>query len=463
MSRKLLALILAAGKGTRFKSEKIKVLHNLLNKPMVQWVVESIQRLKPEKIYVIVGYQKENVMHAIENDGIEFIIQKEQLGTGHAVLAAYDVLRSDEDKDLLVINGDLPLIQTKTIRLFLNYHRKQGNSLSFMTADLEDPTGFGRLIRTEDGILSIIEEKDATPAQRKLKQANVGIYLFKVKDLLETIKRLDNKNIKAEYYLTDMIEIMGRAQKKAGPFKIESIGEIIGVNDRMELARAVDVLRLRKISELTAQGVTILDPSSVWIDHDVHIGSDTTVYPFVIIEGRSSVGHNCVIYPSSHIFQSKIGDDVRILPSSVIEESTIGKGAQIGPFTHLRPKTVIHSGARVGNFVEMKNTVFGRGAKAGHLSYLGDAEIGDEVNIGAGTITCNYDGIKKNRTIIEENAFIGSGTELVAPVKIGKRSYIGAGSTITKDVSSESLAVARSRQIEKAGWARRKQKIKNQK
>ena len=463
MSRKLLALILAAGKGTRFKSEKIKVLHNLLNKPMVQWVVESIQRLKPEKIYVIVGYQKENVMHAIENDGIEFIIQKEQLGTGHAVLAAYDVLRSDEDKDLLVINGDLPLIQTKTIRLFLNYHRKQGNSLSFMTADLEDPTGFGRLIRTEDGILSIIEEKDATPAQRKLKQANVGIYLFKVKDLLETIKRLDNKNIKAEYYLTDMIEIMGRAQKKAGPFKTESIGEIIGVNDRMELARAVDVLRLRKISELTAQGVTILDPSSVWIDHDVHIGSDTTVYPFVIIEGRSSVGHNCVIYPSSHIFQSKIGDDVRILPSSVIEESTIGKGAQIGPFTHLRPKTVIHSGARVGNFVEMKNTVFGRGAKAGHLSYLGDAEIGDEVNIGAGTITCNYDGIKKNRTIIEENAFIGSGTELVAPVKIGKRSYIGAGSTITKDVSSESLAVARSRQIEKAGWARRKQKIKNQK
>lgn len=463
MSRKLLALVLAAGKGTRFKSEKIKVLHNLLNKPMVQWVVDSIQGLKPKKIYIIVGYQKENVMHAIGKDGIEFVIQKEQLGTGHAVLAAYDVLKSDVDKDLLVINGDLPLIQTETIRLFLNYHRKHGNSLSFMTADLEDPTGFGRLIHTEDGILSIIEEKDATPTQRKLKEANVGIYLFKVNDLLEMIRRLNNKNIKAEYYLTDMIEIMGRAQKKVGPFKTENVGELIGVNDRMELAKAAEVLHLRKIRELTAQGVTILDPSSVWIDHDVSIGSDTTVYPFVIIEGRSSIGRNCVIYPSTHIFRSKIGDDVRILPSSVIEESTIEKGAQIGPFTHLRPKTVIHSEARVGNFVEMKNTVLGRGAKAGHLSYLGDAEIGNEVNIGAGTITCNYDGIKKNRTIIEENAFIGSGTELVAPVKIGKKSYIGAGSTITKDVSPESLAVARCRQVEKAGWARRKQKIKNRK
>lgn len=461
MSRKLLTLVLAAGKGTRFKSKKIKVLHNLLNKPMVQWVIDSLKELKPVKIYIIVGYQKEDVIHAIGNEGIEFVTQKEQLGTGHAVLAAYDILKSDEDKDLLVINGDLPLIQTETIRLFLRYHQEQENSLSFMTADLENPTGFGRLIHTEDGILSIIEEKDATPEQRKLKEANVGIYLFRVKDLLETIQKLDNKNIKAEYYLTDMIEIMGRAQKKVGSFKTKYVDEIIGVNDRMELAKAIDILRLRKIQELTSQGVTILDPSSVWIDHDVCIGSDTTVYPFVIIEGRSSIGRNCVIYSSTHIFQSKIGDDVRILPSSVIEESTIEKGAQVGPFTHLRPKTVIHSGARVGNFVEMKNTVFGPGSKAGHLSYLGDAEIGDEVNIGAGTITCNYDGIKKNRTIIESNVFIGSGTELVAPVKIGKKSYVGAGSTITKNVSPESLAVARSRQVEKAGWARRMQKRKN--
>jgi len=463
MSRKLLALVLAAGKGTRFKSKKIKVLHNLLNKPMIQWVIDSIQTLAPFKIYVIVGYQKEDVMHSIEGEGIEFVIQKEQLGTGHAVLAAYDVLRSEEDKDLLVMNGDLPLIQKETIRLFLRYHQEQGNSLSFMTADLENPTGFGRLIHIEDGILSIIEEKDATPEQRKLKEANVGIYLFKVKDLLETIRRLDNKNIKAEYYLTDMIEIMGRAQKKVGPFKTRYVDEIIGVNDRMELAKAIDVLRLRKIRELTAKGVTIIDPSTVWIDHDVSIGSDTTIYPFVIIEGGSSIGRNCIVYSSTHIFRSKISDDVRILPSSVIEESTIEKGAQIGPFTHLRPKTAIHSGAKVGNFVEMKNTIFGRGAKAGHLSYLGDAEIGDEVNIGAGTITCNYDGIKKNRTIIESNVFIGSGTELVAPVKIGEKSYVGAGSTITKDVSPESLAVARSRQIEKVGWAKRKQKIKTSK
>jgi len=461
MSRNLLTLVLAAGKGTRFKSNKIKVLHKLLNKPMVQWVVDSIRDLNPDKIYIIVGYQKENVQQAIGSDGIEYVTQKEQLGTGHAVMAAYDELKPDDEKDLLVINGDLPLIQTKTLRLFHNYHRKQGNALTFMTADLEDPTGFGRLIQTPEGFLRIIEEKDATPAQRKLKEANVGIYLFRIKDMLETIRRLNNKNIKSEYYLTDMIEIMGRSQKKVGSFKTNNVEEIVGVNDRMELAKAIDVLRLRKIKELTFQGVTILDLSSVWIDHDVHIGSDTVIYPFVNIECGSKIGRNCILYSSTHIFQSEIGDDVRILPSTVIEESTIKKGAQIGPFTHLRPKTNIHSGARVGNFVEMKNTVFGRGSKAGHLSYLGDAQIGEKVNIGAGTITCNYDGIRKNKTIIDSEAFIGSGTELVAPVKIGKKSYIGAGSTVTKNVSPESLAVARSRQIEKAGWVKRKKRKKS--
>ncbi|MBN2245127.1 MAG: bifunctional UDP-N-acetylglucosamine diphosphorylase/glucosamine-1-phosphate N-acetyltransferase GlmU [Candidatus Aminicenantes bacterium] len=459
MSRDFLALVLAAGKGTRFKSNKIKVLHKLINKPMVQWTVDTIRKLKPDKIYIIVGFQKEDVQHAIGGDNVEYVIQKEQLGTGHAVMAAYDELKADEEKDLLVINGDLPLIQPDTLRLFYHYHRKQGNSLTFMTADLEDPTGFGRLIQGPEGYLSIIEEKDATPEQRKIKEANVGIYLFRIKDLLETIRRLDNKNVKAEYYLTDMIEIMGRSQKKVGPFKTKNVGEIIGVNDRMELAKAIDVLRLRKIQELTDQGVTILDPSSVWIDHDVHIGSDTTIYPFVTIECGSKIGKNCVIYSSSHIFQSKIGDDVRILPSTVIEESTVEKGVQVGPFSHLRPKTTIRSGARVGNFVEMKNTIFGRGSKAGHLTYLGDAQIGEKVNIGAGTITCNYDGIRKNKTIIDSEAFIGSGTELVAPVTVGKKAYIGAGSTITKNVSPESLAVARSRQVEKSGWMRRKKRI----
>jgi len=462
MSRNLLALVLAAGKGTRFKSNKIKVLHKLLNRSMVQWTVDTIRKLKPDKIYLIVGYQKEDVQQALGSDGIEYVIQKEQLGTGHAVMAAYDALKPDRDNDLLVINGDLPLIQPDTLKPFYHYHRKQGHALTFMTADLEDPTGFGRLIKTPDGYLSIIEEKDATPEQRKIKEANAGIYLFRIQDLLETIRKLDNKNIKAEYYLTDMIEIMGRSQKKVGPFKTKNVGEIIGVNDRMELAKAIDVLRLRKIRELTGQGVTILDPSSVWIDHDVHIGSDTTIYPFVNIACGSKIGKNCVIYSSSHIFRSKIGDDVRILPSTVIEESIIEKGARVGPFSHLRPNSTIRAGARVGNYVEMKNTVFGRGSKAGHLSYLGDAQIGDEVNIGAGTITCNYDGIKKNKTIIDRGAFIGSGTELVAPVTIGKKAYVGAGSTITKNVSPESLAVARSRQTERTGWVRRKKRIKSE-
>ncbi|MGD8539646.1 MAG: bifunctional UDP-N-acetylglucosamine diphosphorylase/glucosamine-1-phosphate N-acetyltransferase GlmU [Candidatus Aminicenantes bacterium] len=458
MKKGLSALILAAGKGTRFKSDKIKVLHPLLGKSMLQLVVDSIQRLKPDRIHIVVGYQKDLVQKSLSGQNIDFIFQKKQLGTAHAVLTAQLALEKETGSDLLIMNGDLPLIRSETLKPMLRSHREKDNSLTFMTADLDDPTGFGRVILSEDKTFGIVEEKDATPAQKRVKEVNVGIYLFRIKDLLKGLAQVTNKNKKGEYYLTDMIEILSRSGKKVGKYKTGNTEEIVGVNDRLELARAIDVLRLRKIKSLTEKGVTFYDPGSTWIDSDVKVGRDTVVYPSVILEGNSSIGSHCTIYPGVHVVDTRVGNGVKLFSSSMIEESVIHDEARVGPFTHLRPKTIIRHGAKVGNFVEMKNTDFGRGSKAGHLTYLGDADIQNNVNIGAGTITCNYDGERKSKTKIESGAFIGSGTELVAPVKIGKKAYVGAGSTITKDVSPEALAVSRSRQEEKPGWAKRKRK-----
>lgn len=458
MKKGLSALILAAGKGTRFKSDKIKILHSLMGKSMLQWVVDSIQKLGPDRIHIVVGYQKDLVQKSLTGQNIDFVFQTKQLGTAHAVLAAQAALKKEADKDLLIINGDLPLIRSETLKQLLRNHREKGNSLTFLTTDLEDPTGFGRVKLSEDKTFRIIEEKDATPAQRKEKEINVGIYLFRIKDLLKSLTQVSNKNKKGEYYLTDMIEILSRNGRKVGKYKTRNTEEIVGVNDRYELARAIDVLRLRKVKSLTDQGVTVYDPGSTWIDYDVKIGRDTVIYPSVILEGASVIGSHCTLFPYVHVIDTRVGKRVKLLSSSMIEQSVIQNDAQVGPFTHLRPNTIIRQGAKVGNFVEMKNTDFGRHSKAGHLSYLGDADIQEDVNIGAGTITCNYDGARKSRTKIESGAFIGSGTELVAPVKIGKKAYVGAGSTITKDVSPEALAVSRSRQEEIPGWVKRKRK-----
>ncbi len=458
MKKGLSALILAAGKGTRFKSDKIKVLHPLMGKSMLQLVVDSIQRLKPDRIHIVVGYQRDLVQKSLSGQNIDFIFQKKQLGTAHAVLAAQLALKKETGNDLLIMNGDLPLIRSETLKPMLRSHREKDNSLTFMTADLDDPAGFGRIMLSEDNAFRIVEEKDATPAQRKLKEINVGIYLFRIKDLLKGLAQVTNKNKKGEYYLTDMIEILSQSGKKVGKYKTGNTEEIVGVNDRLELARAIDILRLRKIKSLTEKGVTFYDPGSTWIDSDVKVGRDTVIYPSVILEGNSSIGSHCTIYPGVHVVDTRVGNGVKLFSSSMIEESVIHDEARVGPFTHLRPKTIIRQGAKVGNFVEMKNTDFGRGSKAGHLTYLGDADIQNNVNIGAGTITCNYDGVRKSKTKIESGAFIGSGTELVAPVKIGKKAYVGAGSTITKDVSPEALAVSRSRQEERPGWAKRKRK-----
>ncbi len=455
MRKGFFALILAAGKGTRFKSETIKILHPMLGKSMLRLVLDCVFKLRPEKVYLVVGSQKEDVMKEAPSGNVEFLTQKRQLGTAHAVQAAKNALNKGREKDVLIINCDLPLMKPETLRPLLAIHQKEGNSLTFLSAELEDPSGFGRIVHSGDKI-KVIEERDATASQRRIKEVNAGVYVFKIKDLLEALPKVSNKNKKGEYYLTDVTEILSQKGKKIGVHKTKNTEDLVGVNSRYELAKAIGELRGRKIKALTEKGVTVYDPRTTWIDLDVKIGPETIVYPSVIIEGNSVIGNECRLYPFVHIIDSRVGNRVKILGLTMIEESVIEDEAQVGPFTHFRPKTVIQSKAKVGNFVEMKNTIFGRKSKAGHLTYLGDCEVKEEVNVGAGTITCNYDGKKKYKTIIESGVFIGSGTELVAPLKVGKKAYIAAGSTITEDVAPESLAIARSKQVEKRGKDPRK-------
>jgi bifunctional UDP-N-acetylglucosamine pyrophosphorylase/glucosamine-1-phosphate N-acetyltransferase len=452
MSRDLFALVLAAGQGTRFKSSRAKVLHPLLGRSMIRLVTSSLLALKPRKLLVVVGCQKEEVIREVAGPGVEFVLQRVQLGTAHAVLAARSRLQSYPEADVLVIHGDLPLITADPLRQMVARHRRARNALTFMTADLVDPSGFGRIIE-DNGRYRVVEQKDATAEQRMIRRANVGVYVFKIRDLLAALPRISNRNKKKEFYLTDMVEIMSAAGKKAEPFSTPNPEEIVGVNTRYELAKAAEVLRERKARELAEAGVSVLDPRTAWIDLGVQVGRDTVVHPSVSLEGRTRIGAGCVLHPFVQVIDSEVGSGVRILGSSIIRDCRLESGVQVGPFAHLRAKTVLRPGSKVGNFVEMKNTVFGRGSKAMHLSYLGDSTVEEEVNVGAGTITCNFDGLKKNPTHIGGRAFIGSGTELVAPIKVGRGAYIGAGSVITKDVSAGALAFSRSRQIERRGWA----------
>jgi len=451
-------LVLAAGKGTRFKSHLIKVLHTLLGRTMLGWVLESVSGLDPDKISVVVGYQKQEVKKEIDGEKIAFIHQKKQLGTAHAVGSARDYIKNHLNKDILIMNGDLPLIRTATLKPLVEKHQREKNDLTFMSAEMENPTGFGRLVYGKKGRITIVEEKEATEEEKKIKEANVGIYIFRAEALLKTLPKISNQNKKKEYYITDAVEILSGEGGRVKVFKTENTKEIVGVNDRFEMGLAAKELCLRKIRTLSAEGVTFYDPDSTWIDAEVKIGRDTVIHPFVVLEGNTEIGKECVIFPSVHIINSHISDQVKVLNSTLIEHSTIEEQVKVGPSAHLRPETVLKKGSKVGNFVEMKKTVFGERSKAGHLTYLGDSKVGKEVNIGAGTITCNYDGRKKNKTVIEDGAFIGSGVELVAPVKVGKNAYIGAGSTITKDVSPDSLAVERSSQKQRKGWVKNRRK-----
>ena len=445
---KLKTVILAAGKGTRMKSDLPKVLHKVNGIPMVKKIIDVCNSIGAEENILILGHKKEMVLETLGD--LKFVTQEEQLGTGHAVIQAKDELK-DYDGDVMILCGDTPLVKEETLKKLYDHHRETRASTTILTSIYENPFGYGRIVKENGKVVGIVEEKEATSEIKAIKEVNAGIYCFNAKDLFDALSRIDNNNEKGEYYLTDVIGINVKDGKKVECFTLEDNREILGVNSKVELAMAGEILRERKNIQLMDQGVIMIDPKTTYIEETVKIGQDTVIYPGVILQGNTKIGENCEILGNSRIIDSEIHDNVKI-ESSVIEESVVESKATIGPFAHLRPKSHLKEEVHVGNFVEIKKSTLEKGVKAGHLTYLGDATVGAKTNIGAGTITCNYDGVNKSKTIIGENAFIGSDTMLVAPVEIGDSAVIGAGSVITKNVPSKALAVARGKQVIKFDW-----------
>lgn len=453
---------MAAGKGTRLKSRRAKVLHEIAGKPLLAHVINAATTIVPaQDVHVIVGHQAENVRKAVAHMGVQFVEQAEQRGTGHAIMCARDQVKGYDN--LLVLSGDVPLIRPETIAAVRDFHLAKKAAMTILTAVPDDPFGYGRVIRANvgsDKVKAIVEQKALTKAQMNAREINSGIYAFAAGPLFANIDRLNTDNAHKEFYLTDMAALLVKAKANVVALKAADVAEVLGANTLAELAFLDAALRLRKCSELMAAGVSIYRPETCVIDPDVSIQPDTIVEPFVQLLGNTQIGSDCRIRSFSVISDSQLGDNVLVRPGCIIDQSKVGSGALLGPYSHLRPESEIAEGAHVGNFVETKKTRLGKGSKANHLSYLGDAEIGEGVNIGAGTITCNYDGTHKHITIIEDGAFVGSDSTLVAPVRIGKQAYVAAGSSITDDVPEGALALGRSRQVTKEGWAaqRRKQR-----
>ncbi|AIF53842.1 bifunctional UDP-N-acetylglucosamine diphosphorylase/glucosamine-1-phosphate N-acetyltransferase GlmU [Pelosinus sp. UFO1] len=450
----LLAVILAAGKGTRMKSTLPKVLHKIGGKPMVQHVLDAADVAGAKKKVVVVGFGAECVEGTLGKQA-EFVVQAEQLGTGHAVMQAAEFLK-DFDGTVMVLCGDTPLLRGKTLGKLFAEHKAAGASATVLTAHMPNPTGYGRVIRDASGqVLKIVEQKDANSRELAVNEVNTGIYCFERAALFEALQNTNCNNMQGEYYLTDVIGILATAHSKVWAVKVDDYQDTLGINSRMQLAEAEKIVRKRKLAELMDAGVTIMDIDSTFIDQEVTIGPDSIVYPFTWIEGNTTIGGNCQIGPNSRIQDSIVGDNTT-LHFSYAHDCKVGNDVIVGPYVHLRPKTVLADKVKVGNFVEVKNSQVGEGSKIPHLSYIGDTDMGEKVNIGSGTITVNYDGKNKSRTIIEDGAFIGCNTNLVAPVTVGKGAYVAAGSTITKNVPSESLGVARARQSNIDGWAAKK-------
>ncbi len=451
--------ILAAGKGTRLKSQRPKVLHEIGGKPLLAHVVAAASKVvSPASIFAIIGHEAEAVRAALESTGIHFVLQREQRGTGHAMMEAAEALKGFDH--VLVLSGDVPLITPQTIARVRDFHIAGDATMTILTAEPADPTGYGRVFRkTENGaetdeVERIVEQKSLQGEQANQREINSGIYAFAVGPLYEQIGKIGTDNAHGEYYLTDVVPLLGNAGKKVLALRAEDSNEVLGVNTRMELAELDAKLRAKKARELMLAGTTIFRPETCDIDADVQVGVDSVIEPFVQLIGKTRIGSNTRIRSYSVITDCEIGDKVLILPGCILENSVVRNGAQLGPYSHLRPGSDIGENAHVGNFVETKKTRLGKGSKANHLTYLGDAVIGEGVNVGAGTITCNYDGVTKSTTIIDDGAFIGSDTTLVAPVRVGRGAYVGAASCITEEVPDDSLAVGRGRQVNKEGWAR---------
>jgi bifunctional UDP-N-acetylglucosamine pyrophosphorylase / glucosamine-1-phosphate N-acetyltransferase len=451
-------VIMAAGKGTRLKSKRAKVLHEIGGKPLLAHVIAAARHIVPARdIYVVVGHQADEVRAAVAASGVSFVLQEQQRGTGHAIMCARDAVTRYHN--VLVLSGDVPLIRPDTIRGVLDFHLARKAAMTILTAEPPNPFGYGRVIRAgrdSENVKAIVEQKALTKAQQKAREINSGIYAFATKPLFGNIDRLTTENAHCEFYLTDMAALLVKARTKVVALKAGDPAEVLGANTLAELADLDGQLRFRKCQELMAAGVVIYRPDTCIIDADVTVGADTVIEPFVQILGNSHIGSDCRIRSFSVISNSQLSDSVLLRPGCILDQAQVGSGAMLGPYSHLRPGSEIGEGAHVGNFVETKKMRLGRGSKANHLTYLGDAEIGAGVNVGAGTITCNYDGAQKHKTIIEDGAFVGSDSTLVAPVRVGKRAYVAAGSAITEDVPEDALAIGRARQILKDGWARRR-------
>jgi bifunctional UDP-N-acetylglucosamine pyrophosphorylase / glucosamine-1-phosphate N-acetyltransferase len=457
--------IMAAGKGTRLKSQLPKVLHEVGGKPLLAHVIASATHIVPPvDIFAIIGHEADRVRAAVADTGIHFVLQPEQRGTGHALIVARQALAGYDH--VIVISGDAPQITPQTIARLLNFHLDEKAAMTLLSADLDQPTGYGRVLRKNPRsaeVRAIVEEKSASAAQKKIHEINAGFYAFAVPQLFSNIEKLSTVNPHTEYYLTDMAEVLRKAGERVVAWKTENSVEILGANTRAELSYIDHQMRMRKCEQLMSDGVTIFYPETCVIDSDVEIAADTVLEPFVQIIGRTRIGAGCRVRSYSVIQNSEIADGVLVRPGCILDEARISANAILGPYSHLRPGSDIGEGAHVGNFVETKKIKLGKGSKANHLTYLGDAEIGAGVNIGAGTITCNYDGVHKHTTVIEDGVFIGSDSTLVAPVRVGKGAYVAAASCITEDVPEDALAVGRSRQIVKEGWARAKRAARKQK
>jgi len=437
-------LILAAGLGKRMKSKYPKVMHKIMGKEMINWVIDTASKLSNE-IGVVLGYRAGIVKKVIPSY-VRVYIQEKQLGTAHAVMSAKEFI--DPDQDLLILYGDVPFIREETLREMWKVHKESDADVTILTAIMDDPTGYGRIIRDKDGrFVKIIEEKDLTEEQRKIKEANMGFYIFKGEKLLEVLPEIKNDNAQKEYYLTDAPALL----KRVSTYAIEDTFEVSGVNTRKQLIELEKEMRMRIIEKLLDDGVTIIDPETTYIHPTVKIGRDTIIYPTTFIEGSTVIGEDCEIGPMTRIKDSTIGNRVKVLRSEIYG-ATIEDDVSVGPYSRLREGAVLKRKVRVGNYVEVKKSTLEENVAAQHLSYIGDAFVGRNTNIGAGTITCNYDGEKKNPTFIEENVFVGSNTALVAPVRIGKDALIGAGSVITEDVPAGALALGRARQVNKEEW-----------
>jgi bifunctional UDP-N-acetylglucosamine pyrophosphorylase/glucosamine-1-phosphate N-acetyltransferase len=451
-------VILAAGKGTRMKSAVPKVLHRAAGLPLIDYVLRAAAAARPVTTVVIVGHQADDVRKALNGrPGLQFAVQEPQLGTGHAVLQAEPAL-SGASGTLILLSGDVPLLRPATVATLLDVHRARSAAATVLTARVQPPDGYGRILRKDGQIAAIVEHKDASPDERRIDEINSGIYAFDLAPLFGALESVGSANAQGEYYLPDLVRIYRERGLTVETLTVDDSREILGVNSRKELAEVAAIMHRQRNEELMEAGVTLVDPATVYVGPEVSVGQDTIIHPFVQLQGATRVGAGCEIHSGVRIVDSTIGDGTVINDFCVIVQSTVAAGSAVGPFARLRPASHVGEGAHVGNFVELKNTTLGRGSKASHLTYLGDSTIGEHVNVGAGTITCNYDGVAKHPTVIEDGAFIGSDSQLVAPVRVGKGAYVAAGSSITEDVPAGALAISRGKQINKENWVEKRKK-----